>query len=272
MKHTIKFANWLSRWNSWSGILSISLACSVFVIIVVLLLGLKRRKFNFLTLNKLSKRLINKSKTPNEFAHNWHLCDLFAKPTFCNVCECVMVSGVYCTYCTLHSDEKCLKKADKLFKCKQLCDVHSNEDKLRRNWQHHWIKGNLKLNSTCFVCNENDCGSAPNLSDYKCTWCLRTVHEQCINSVSNRSLIDTCDFGPFKKLILKPNLILNTASLSLKDVRINNSILDQSDFDSWTPLFVFANLKSGSNDADVILSHFNSVLSPLQVIEMNKKI
>lgn len=280
MKHTIKFANWLNRWDNWSGILRISLATSLFVIIVVLLMGLKRRKFNFL--KEISNRFMSKARRNSKkigYLHNWHWNDLFHKPTFCNVCECVIVSGACCTYCNLYTDEKCLKKADKLFKCKQLCDSHENVETdlnskmIRRIWQHNWIKGNLKLNSSCFVCHENDCGCSPSLSDYRCCWCLRTVHETCLNSVSNRNLIDNCDFGPFRKLLLRPNFLLKISqysSLSVKDYKINKNLLEGSNFQDWTPLFVFANSKSGSEDADAIMSHFNSILNPLQVIEMDK--
>ncbi|CAF1102617.1 unnamed protein product, partial [Brachionus calyciflorus] len=280
MKNTIRFANWLSRWDDWSGIIRISLATSLFVISIVLLLSLKRRKFDFL--KSLSNNLIkNRASKKIGFSHNWHWNDLFLKPTFCNCCESVIVSGAYCNYCNLYTDEKCMKKADKMFKCKQLCDTHEADPDcekpqklLHRHWQHNWIKGNLKLNSSCFVCHENDCGCSPNLSDYKCCWCLRTIHEKCLNSVSNRDIVDNCDLGPFRRLLLKPNYLIKISqysSLSIKDYKINKMLLSMIDYHDWTPLFVFANSKSGSADADVIMSHFNSILNPLQVIEMDKK-
>jgi hypothetical protein len=82
-----------------------------------------------------------------------------------------MVSGLCCVYCNLYADEKCLKKAEKL-KCKKLFSIKEESTTVaqlnyEKNLMHSWIKGNLKLNSVCCVCNEDDCGCAPNLHDYK---------------------------------------------------------------------------------------------------------
>ena len=178
MKHTIKFANWLNKWNNLNNIISICLFTIFFVIIFVFILSLKRKN-----LIRPPKRLTNylmrrkKSSTKGELLyephHNWHHSDMFAKPTFCNVCESgMMVSGgLCCTYCNVYTDEKCLKQAEKKFKCKKLVNLKSNaSDEVQENmdtnplyktiiskWPHHWIKGNLKLNSTCSICNEVFC-------------------------------------------------------------------------------------------------------------------
>ncbi|RNA03178.1 diacylglycerol kinase epsilon isoform X1 [Brachionus plicatilis] len=274
MKNTIKFANWLNRWSDWSGIMRISSVTTIFVVMVVVLFSLNKRKF----WSQLSGNLKKLGHKGNQFCHNWQWYDLFTTPIYCNVCQSVIVSGACCIYCNLYSDEKCLKKADKIFRCKQFCDVHDDVaiiDKkiLRRNWQHKWVKGNLNLNSSCYICNENDCGCSPSLSDYKCCWCLRTVHESCLNSVSNRELVDSCDFGEFKHLILRPNLVQKKSqlwSMSVKDYKINRDILSASDCLEWTPIFVFANSTSGSADASLIMPHFNRILNPLQVVEMTK--
>lgn len=38
----------------------------------------------------------------------------------------------------------------------------------------------------------------------------------------------------------------------------------------WTPLLVFANPKSGSQDADDLVNMFTTLLNPLQVVEMTE--
>lgn len=41
-----------------------------------------------------------------------------------------------------------------------------------RKFRHHWINGNLPLNSTCEVCDEC-CGDGPGIVDMRCCWCQR---------------------------------------------------------------------------------------------------
>ena len=50
---------------------------------------------------------------------------------------------------------------------------HSEErGKNRRKFLHHWIAGNLPLNSECEVCEE-PCGDGPGIVDLRCCWCQR---------------------------------------------------------------------------------------------------
>lgn len=277
-QHTIKFANWLNKLDNLSDILTVSLATTIFVIVAVALLGLRRRKFWFFR-QTLTKANLIKDQTSKKSiqTHYWYPWDLFLKPTYCNVCESVIVSGVSCIYCNLHSDEKCLKKAEKKFKCKQICMTSSDESvdtstcgkQYTKPWQHHWIKGNLKLNSVCMFCEE-DSGVGPNLNDFKCAWCQRTAHEACLDHVSSRSH-DECDFGIFKRLILRPNLISlskkQLTNITLDDIKLNREMAKQEVAlkGDWTPLFVLANPKSGNNDAELIVSHLTNILNPLQV-------
>lgn len=74
MKNTIKFVNFLSKWNSWSDYLTIILITLIFVSAFVWL-NSKRRSFYFF------------SNLTKSHQHNWKLNDLFSKPTYCNVCE-----------------------------------------------------------------------------------------------------------------------------------------------------------------------------------------
>lgn len=287
--HTVKFANWL-KWSNLSNILTISIATSLFVVLVVIFLSLKRRrkltffqnKWPMSSTSSTIRISIKNIHSKNDLCeahptHNWYMYDLFTKPTYCNICECVMVSGLCCIYCNLCADEKCIKKADKNFKCKMLFmvkDFSTSIEQLNYNhkWQHHWIKGNLKLNSECFICTDL-CEGGPNLHDYKCAWCHVSAHESCLNNVSRPALVDECNLS---RLILKPNLIYfnlpngknTTASLiNLNDIKINDLYLkNRNQFDNeFTPLFVFCNLKSGNNDADEIIRILTGLLNPLQV-------
>lgn len=130
------------------------------------------------------------------------------------------------------------------------------------------------------MCQEQHIGSEPHLSDYKCIWCWRNVHESCLNSVSTPAIVDECDYGHFGNLLLKPSYIeavptsssrstINSGGgggqVTLADLRINK---EGTSDPSWTPLLVFANPKSGSQDADDLLNMFTTLLNPLQVVEM----
>lgn len=129
----------------------------------------------------------------------------------------------------------------------------------------------------CCVCHEQHIGAEPHLSDYKCIWCWRNVHESCLNSVSTPAIVDECDFGQHRNLVLKPNYIesslngnatnINISEVPLSDIHINNEGLVDA---VWTPLIVFANPKSGSQDADDLLKMFKTLLNPIQVVEMTE--
>lgn len=184
-----------------------------------------------------------------------------------------MVSGVACTYCSLYSDIKCMKKAEKLFKCKQICSSNGKVSSKQEFWPHHWVKGNLKLDSICYLCNES-IGGVPSLSDYRCCWCLRNVHDKCLygnqheTSPLNKNLIvSECDFGDHSKIILKPNLLTKNSSYFVHNLSLKEFQLDCSSpmNKNWTPLIVFANKNSGNRDADAIVTVFTSMLNPLQV-------
>lgn len=302
MRNTIQFASWLSKWNDWDQIVRISLATFTFVVAVVIVYGFrKRRKLSFFSKPRPGEKNQYDSNFEWDYQprHNWHYNDLFTTPTYCNVCETLMVSGFCCSYCNSYSDDKCIKKADNSFQCKKLCNsifrVEKKETHLinkteqaaltdlkngpfrlhKPTWSHHWIKGNLKLNTFCFLCM-NECCDSPGLNDFKCVWCLRNVHEECLNTMSSGRAIEQCDCGKFKRILLTPNLLVQTKrsnNLSLKDVRLDEDLINfslKNDPDEWTPLFVFANSKSGNNDAEAIIHSLTTVLNPLQIIEMNK--
>ena len=71
-------------------------------------------------------------------------------------------------------------------------------------------------------------------------------------------------------MLLTPNLVvqkIRSHDLTLREVRLDEQVIQSAyNIEQWTPLFVFANKKSGNNDAEAIISHFNTILNPLQVI------
>jgi diacylglycerol kinase (ATP) len=257
MKNTIKFSNWiLKRTDNLQDVLIISLITFVFVVILVVVSKKKRQLYRMSQSN-----------------HNWNFNDLITVAHSCNICETniVLSSGCFCDCCQLYIDEKCLKKADKEIKCKLLC---RNDSINSSSWYHHWIKGNLPLNSICFYCKQM-CDTMPGINDFKCVWCQNTIHDDCLNKMKQNNLEDAeeCDFGVYKNFILKPNFIFSNNKLinnkfnSILDVKIDYKLVEE--MRDWTPLIVFANTKSGSNDAELIMKHFRSILNPLQVINMN---
>lgn len=54
----------------------------------------------------------------------------------------------------------------------------------------------------------------------------------------------------------------------MSDLRVNKDGVSDPD---WSPLIVFANPKSGSQDADELLNMFTTLLNPLQVVEMTER-
>lgn len=82
-RNTMKFANWLTKWNSWDQIISISLATLIFVVAVVLLYSYRRRKLRRSSDDKKSQDY--QGLIEYQPRHNWQFNDLFTTPTYCNV-------------------------------------------------------------------------------------------------------------------------------------------------------------------------------------------
>lgn len=145
--------------------------------------------------------------------------------------------------------------ADRMLPCKELA---TDAVAIR----HHWIKGNLPSCSVCVVCNES-CGDLPQLHDFRCCWCGRVTHEQCVNNLDS-----SCDLGPFRESIVPPNCL----QLKLVGVRGRRRFVVKSVvaalIPQWKPVIVVANRKSGNGDADNILQSFRRILNPLQVTDL----
>lgn len=187
--------------------------------------------------------------------HRWYMVDIFSKPTYCNVNHDHIIHGAQCDSCGICVDDHIMKQANRLIPCKPLSMVNGTT-------KHHWVMGNLPLCAKCFVCGE-DCGILPQLCDWRCCWCQRTVHEECFTTMG-----DICDFGSHKSLIVPPNcLLLKRVGLKFMKGRrqLVVSSVRQPSNSNWTPLIVIANRKSGNNDGESLLRTFRSILNPAQV-------
>ncbi|KHJ42723.1 diacylglycerol kinase accessory domain protein [Trichuris suis] len=166
-----------------------------------------------------------------------------------------MFYGVECDYCGVVADFVCVKNADKNLVCKQVS--------IKGQLVHHWIHGNLPINSICSSC-EKDCGSGPGLVDYRCCWCQRTIHESCL-----RNFGALCDLGKFVKFIVPPNCVeLHDNDTNVASHRTFKHIRTPEGLDGWKPLIVFANRSSGSGGGCRVLRSMRRLLNPLQVFDL----
>ena len=184
--------------------------------------------------------------------HKWIYSQMVLDfPLHCNVCSSLLLTctGQYCSHCGVASCQKCRKRV-LAYKCK---DVYLNEPS---SFSHHWIKGNLPLNSICYRCNEV-CGDEPGIVDYRCNWCQMTLHGgECFGQSSDSK----CDFGTYRQFIIPPYDVVPDQSSFKIEHRSNNN--------NWTPLIVIGNGKSGNNDGELILSQFRSILNPIQIFDL----
>jgi diacylglycerol kinase (ATP) len=246
MKNTIKFSNWITKINSFSEIVTITIITFLFVSVLCLLTRKKRQLYDRVFRSKRSQ-------------HRWNFTDIFQTPTYCNICQNLIVTGVYCERCNVFVDDKCIRRAEQELKCKTL---YVRKQNVRFDcWPHKWVQGNLEFHSVCHRC-KIDCGNTPGLVDYKCVWCWRTLHEKCLHDSND----ENCDFGCLKQIILTPNCLECDleAEQCLSKMNVNKNGVDSMSR-NWTPIIVFANPKSGSADAEDIMKSFCKYLNPLQV-------
>lgn len=149
---------------------------------------LRRRRFYSLQIRDPSR------------AHRWHAAEYLNKPTYCNACLQMCLSGSSCESCGLSicTENRCLKMASTTNSCKPLSMSRMNST------PHFWVKGNLPLYSFCFKCLA-PCGNLPKLADYKCVWCQQTAHEDCVIDMDSESI--QCNLGPYQTCLVPPNCV-----------------------------------------------------------------
>ncbi|RLU26489.1 hypothetical protein DMN91_000285 [Ooceraea biroi] len=193
--------------------------------------------------------------------HNWKTITGTTKAYYCSICESLLLNldGFFCDSCGVCADRGCIKLADKTLKCKA---ITLSSDQLMK---HHWIKGNLPLVATCYVCEE-DCDVEPGLADWWCCWCQRCVHEACKPALS-----EICDFGKFKLMIIPPGSleVINRRSTVRRRLHLRSII--PPNWSNWNPIIVVGNGKSGNNDGGQILSLFRKVLNPAQIVDLAER-
>lgn len=185
--------------------------------------------------------------------HKWCTTDLFTEPTYCNISENHILNGAFCDSCGICVHEKYIKEANKKLRCKEL----SNKCEIQK---HHWVRGNLQLCSTCYICGEAS-GQQPGLCDYRCLWCARTIHEKNCYPPEDKA----CDLGTHCNSIVPPNCVtLKLVGIKGRRRYIIDSVRHPN-VREWAPIIVIANRKSGNGDGDHILQAFRKVLNPAQV-------
>ncbi|NP_001087580.1 diacylglycerol kinase epsilon S homeolog [Xenopus laevis] len=205
-----------------------------------------------------SVRKSRRRNIPRTGKHGWQDTGLFGKPTYCSVCGQHILRGVYCRSCGLCADGACVRRANRRFPCKEIV--------LRAEGRgHHWVRGNVPLCSLCSVCGQQ-CGCQPKLCDYRCIWCQRTVHDDCMQ---NNLKTEDCDFGEFKNLIIPPSYLSAVTQLK-KGKTTDYEKLASSMGKQWTPLIVLANTRSGNNMGEALVSEFKGLLNPIQVFDLSK--
>jgi len=191
-------------------------------------------------------------------AHRWRMSEYLDKPTYCNSCLNMCISGSYCESCGLRicTESRCLKMASTSQSCKPLSMSASSK------MPHFWVRGNLPLYSLCFKCLA-PCGNLPRLADFRCVWCHKTGHEDCIDDMDSDS--NTCCLGPHQNLVIPPNCVtLNLEGWKGRRKLIVKAIKSPST-DHWQPLVVMANPRSGGKDGEMVLSALRKLLNPIQV-------
>lgn len=146
-------------------------------------------------------------------------------------------NGLYCDYCGICSDQTCIKKADRNFKCKEKLV------KVDQPIVHLWVYGNLPLNCECFLCHQDiDYLAEPGLYGYRCCWCQLTTHTKCFNKIP---INEQCNFGNIKNFIIPPTSLVFTKShrtsrLHLTSIKspFDSGAASAGDTDRWKPVIV----------------------------------
>ncbi|XP_078082023.1 diacylglycerol kinase epsilon [Mustelus asterias] len=135
---------------------------------------------------------------PGRGAHCWLYTDLFSRPAYCSVCGQACLHGSYCQCCGLCVHESCQARAqaERRLRCKESLQAPGPQPP-----PHHWVRGNLPICNSCWVCGLQ-CGGQPRLCDQRCAWCQRVAHDACLARVPA-----ACDLGPARRAIIPPRYL-----------------------------------------------------------------
>uniref|UniRef100_A0A7N6B2W7 Diacylglycerol kinase n=1 Tax=Anabas testudineus TaxID=64144 RepID=A0A7N6B2W7_ANATE len=208
-----------------------------------------------------SKRKTHMKDFFRKSKHGWHYTDLFNKPTYCCVCSQHILQGAFCDCCGVCADEQCLRPADRSLPCKEIMAPSRPDGSM----EHRWVRGNVPLASYCAVCKQQ-CGTQPKLCDLRCVWCQTTVHDDCMDNLTDAH---QCDLGEFHSLIIPPHYLYHVNKLRRR-LPDEYSKLAFSCGSGWTPVLVLANTRSGNNMGEVLLGEFRTLLNPVQVFDLSQ--
>ena len=215
-----------------------------------------------------------------ERGHIWHITDFIKMPTYCSSCEESCLSGRFCACCGIRvcSRGRCLRDISKNQTCKYVPSTLDRQGDKNREIlgdqstdesvanAHHWIRGNLQLDSVCVVCH-NPCGSEPKLVDQQCSWCLKTVHDGCVEHVRGTP----CSLGDFRSLILPPSSMqLSIQGRGRGKRMVVRSLSKPLGISGWTPLLAMINPKSGGQEGERVFSQLLRLLNPVQVVNLEE--
>jgi len=183
---------------------------------------------------------------------------IVSDPNACIMCETLTHGSRvrYCDSCGIFVDLGCIKKANKRISCKIL-----STNRPEKSFTHHWNKS-MSADVTCYVCFSDDDTDNVLGHFFQCIWCQRFLHENCINTFEQ-----ICDFGIYRKYILPPFCVKTKKRFKNMSKQIIEKVVNPG-WENWTPLFIFANKKSGNNDGTLIISHFRRLLNPIQVYDI----
>jgi diacylglycerol kinase (ATP) len=158
--------------------------------------------------------------------------------------------------------KSCLKILDNQMKCKE-----KRNKKTETSFCHVWSHGNLpNYAESCWKCKrEINYHGEVGLRGWKCIWCWRFLHDKCREFVKE----ELCDFGELREFIVPPYIVKVSRTRDAPKLHLTE-ISPKPNWPDWKPLFIVANMKSGSSNADLIVSGFRSILNPLQIIQLGK--
>jgi len=188
--------------------------------------------------------------------HRWFLVDAFTRPIYCAVSGRRIIEGAYCELCGVYVADENASVANKTLQCK----VPSISAKLPM--LHQWIRGNVAQGVECASCGEV-CEEKAELCHVRCCWCSCVAHDSC------SAALNTCDLGQYIESIVPPTCVILRRAGRVKGRyrTVVDSVTEPSgrSLETWRPVIVMANCKSGSGDAECILRQMRGILNPIQV-------